>query len=106
MNTENLVPLAEEAATFLKQIASGPRLLILCQLLEGERTVGAIAEGTGMRASTVSQHLALMRAHGIVEPRRDGTSVHYSIANDAVRSVMAVLYDAFCAPAENAGTGK
>ncbi|WP_316861233.1 metalloregulator ArsR/SmtB family transcription factor [uncultured Cohaesibacter sp.] len=96
MNFQNLEQNAEEAASFLKLLASGPRLLILCQLIGGEQNVGTLAEKTGLRMTTVSQHMALMRAQNIVSTRRDGTTIYYSLASPMVEEVLAVLYKSFC----------
>ncbi len=97
MNIQDLEKNSEEAASFLKLLASGPRLLILCQLIEGEQNVGTLAEKTGLRMTTVSQHMALMRAQSIVSTRREGTTIFYSLASPVVEEVLAVLYKGFCA---------
>ena len=96
INIQDLESNAEEAAGFLKLLASGPRLLILCQLIEGEQNVGTLAEKTGLRMTTVSQHMALMRAQSIVSTRRDGTTIFYSLASPIVEEVLTVLYKSFC----------
>lgn len=96
MNIQELEQNSEQAAGFLKLLASGPRLLILCQLIEGEQNVGTLAEKTGLRMTTVSQHMALMRAQNIVTTRRDGTTIYYSLASAIVEDVLAVLHKGFC----------
>ncbi|HQG29988.1 MAG TPA: metalloregulator ArsR/SmtB family transcription factor [Candidatus Ozemobacteraceae bacterium] len=96
MQIQELESRSEEAATFLKMLASPPRLMILCHLAAGERSVGEIAELTGLRMSTVSQHMALLRGQDLVTTRRDGTTIYYALASDAARDVMGVLYQAFC----------
>ena len=96
MNIQELEKNAEEAAGFLKLLASGPRLLILCQLIEGEQNVGTLAEKTGLRMTTVSQHMALMRAQNIVTTRRDGTTIYYSLASSIVEDILSVLHKGFC----------
>jgi DNA-binding transcriptional ArsR family regulator len=98
MNIQDLEKNSEEAANFLKLLASGPRLLILCQLIEGEQNVGTLAEKTGLRMTTVAQHMALMRAQSIVSTRRDGTTIYYSIASPIVINVLEVLHKGFCQP--------
>jgi len=97
MNIEELEKNSEEAASFLKLLASGPRLLILCQLIEGEQNVGTLADKTGLRMTTVSQHMALMRAQNIVTTRRDGTTIYYSLASPVVEEILAILHKGFCA---------
>lgn len=96
MQVVELESRSEEAATFLKMLASPPRLMILCHLADGEKSVGEIADLTGLRMSTVSQHMALLRGQDLVSTRRDGTTIYYALSSDAARSVMNVLYQAFC----------
>ena len=87
---------ARDATEFLKALAHESRLLILCDLLEGEKSVGELESFLDLRQSTVSQQLARLRLEGLVTARRDGKTIYYSIANDKVRSVIGVLYNAFC----------
>ena len=90
---------AEKASDLLKSLANRHRLLIVCQLVEGERSVGELAAFVDIRDSTVSQHLALLRKDGVLKARRDGQTIWYSIANPAARAVIETLYQAYCAPA-------
>jgi DNA-binding transcriptional ArsR family regulator len=90
---------AGEASSLLKALANPHRLLIVCQLIENERSVGELAEFLGVRDSTVSQHLALLRHDDIVVRRRDGQTIWYSIGSNPARDVVRTLYRAFCAPA-------
>jgi len=87
---------ARDATEFLKALAHESRLLILCDLLEGEKSVGELESFLDLRQSTVSQQLARLRLEGLVSARRDGKTIYYSIANEKVRSVIGVLYNAFC----------
>ena len=87
---------AREASEFLKALAHESRLLILCDLLSGEKSVGELEAFLDLRQSTVSQQLARLRLEGLVAARRDGKTIYYSIASDKVRSVIGVLYSAFC----------
>jgi DNA-binding transcriptional ArsR family regulator len=87
---------ARDATEFLKALAHESRLLILCDLLEGEKSVGELESFLDLRQSTVSQQLARLRLEGLVTARRDGKTIYYSIANEKVRSVIGVLYNAFC----------
>lgn len=89
---------AEKASDLLKSLANRHRLLIVCQLVEGERSVGELAAFVDIRDSTVSQHLALLRKDGVVKARRDGQTIWYSIANPTARAVIETLYQAYCAP--------
>lgn len=90
---------ASEAATeLLKALANRHRLMIVCQLLERERSVGELAELVDLRQSTVSQHLALLRKDGLVASRRDGQTVWYAIASAGAQAVVEALYHVYCGP--------
>ena len=89
---------ADQASELLKALANRHRLLIICQLIDGERSVGELAEYLNLRDSTVSQHLALLRKDGLVSARRDAQTIYYSIASEPARAVLKTLYQAFCAP--------
>ncbi|WP_119388314.1 ArsR/SmtB family transcription factor [Taklimakanibacter lacteus] len=87
---------ADQASELLKSLANRHRLLIVCQLIDRERSVGEIAAFLGIRDSTVSQHLALLRKDGLVTTRRDGQTIWYSLSSEAARSVLKAVYRAFC----------
>ncbi len=89
---------AERASELLKSLANRHRLLIVCKLIEGERSVGELAAFLGLRDSTVSQHLALLRKDGLVAARRDGQTIWYSISSLPARQVLETLYRVFCGP--------
>ena len=89
---------ADEASELLKALSNQHRLLILCCLIDGEKSVGQLAEYLGIRDSTASQHLALLRRDRIIVGRRDGQTIWYRIESDPARQVMQVLYSNFCAP--------
>jgi len=89
---------AQRASELLKSLANRHRLLIVCQLIERERSVGELATFLGIRDSTVSQHLALLRKDGTVAARRDGQTIWYSIASAAAREVVETLYRVYCGP--------
>jgi DNA-binding transcriptional ArsR family regulator len=95
---ERMQAAADRASELLKAMANRHRLLILCQLVERERSVGELAEFLGIRDSGVSQHLALLRKDGLVVARRDGQTIWYSIASAEARALLSTLYDVFCAP--------
>jgi DNA-binding transcriptional ArsR family regulator len=90
---------ADRASGLLKALANPHRLLIVCQLIEKDRSVGELAGFLGLRDSTVSQHLALLRRDGIVGTRRDGQTIWYSIGSDPARELVQTLYRTYCAPA-------
>lgn len=93
---------ADRAAEFLKSLGNRHRLLILCQLLDAERSVTDLSQFLEIRDSTVSQHLALLRREGLVKARRDGQTIWYSLSSDPAREILAALYRCFCsAPGEN-----
>lgn len=85
---------AAAAARLLKAMAHDARLLVLCQLVDGERQVSQIA--TRLSQSALSQHLAVLRADGLVATRRDGQSIHYRIADPAVRAMISTLAGIYC----------
>ena len=89
---------ADQASELLKALSNRHRLLIICQLIDGERSVGDLAELLSLRDSTVSQHLALLRKDGLVSARRDAQTIYYSIASEPAREVLKTLYHVFCAP--------
>ena len=94
---------ADLVSELLKALGNRHRLLILCQLLDDERSVGDLAGFLELRDSTVSQHLALLRREGLVQARRDGQTIWYSICSEPARQVLAVLYRSFCNPPAAAG---
>jgi DNA-binding transcriptional ArsR family regulator len=97
---ERMQAAADRASELLKAMANRHRLLILCQLVEGERSVGELAEFLGIRDSGVSQHLALLRKDGLVAARRDGQTIWYSVASAEARVLLSTLYEIFCAPTQ------
>ncbi len=87
---------ARNAAEFLKALAHENRLLILCLLSERERSVTELEQLLALSQPTVSQQLARLRLDGLVEARRDGRVVYYSLADEATRSFIKAVYDKFC----------
>ena len=96
---DQLMRKARKASNFLKALSHENRLLLLCLLAEGERSVKELENILSMRQSAVSQQLARLRYDGMVDTRRDGKTIYYSLANEDVRRVISVVYDIFCAPA-------
>ncbi len=101
MINDNNMGGAEKAASFLKSLANKNRLMILCELSTGEKSVTQIIEKTGIAQTSVSQHLAKLKQEGIVSFRRDHRILYYSISNDAVLDIMSILYDLFCKDDDN-----
>jgi ArsR family transcriptional regulator, virulence genes transcriptional regulator len=89
---------AEAAAALLKALAHAQRLMILCHLSTGPKTVSEIEDRIGARQSAVSQHLARLRQDGLVTAERRGKSIGYDIADPAVRQVIELLYGLYCKP--------
>ncbi|MBX9874263.1 MAG: metalloregulator ArsR/SmtB family transcription factor, partial [Beijerinckiaceae bacterium] len=89
---------ARKASDFLKALSHENRLLLLCLLAERERTVTELENILSLRQPMVSQQLARLRLDQLVTTRRDGKAVYYSLANDDVRRMIAVIYDIFCGP--------
>ena len=87
---------AEQAANFLKGLANSHRLLILCQLSEGEKSVSELIEATAIAQTSMSQHLSKLKKENIVDFRRDHRTLYYRISNDVVHQMMSVLYENFC----------
>lgn len=86
---------AHEAARMLKLLASEQRLLLLCRLVEGEASVGDLAKHAKLAQSAASQHLAKMRAEGLVATRRDAQSIYYRLADPAAVRVLDTLCDIY-----------
>ena len=99
MEIANMDKVAGEAAELLLAMANQKRLMILCHLLDGECTVGALAERVGMSQTAVSQQLAKLRALRLVATRREAQQIHYSLASPAVTRVLETLYGIYCEPA-------
>lgn len=87
---------ADEAVAVLKGLASRNRLLLLCQLADGERSVGELAQALGLAQSVVSQHLSLLRREGVVAGRREAQSIRYRIADARVHKLMKTMFALFC----------
>ncbi|TPW32296.1 winged helix-turn-helix transcriptional regulator [Martelella alba] len=97
IKSEDMLDAANEACELLKALGNRHRLLILCQLIDGERSVGQLADFLGIRDSTVSQHLALLRRDKLISGRRDGQTIWYRIDSEPARDIVTALYKTFCA---------
>jgi DNA-binding transcriptional ArsR family regulator len=98
LDIDQMIANAQEASEFLKALSHEARLVILCLLVEGEKSVTEIEEMLSLRQPAVSQQLARLRADRLVETRRDGKNIYYSLARPEVRDVIAALHAAFCRP--------
>lgn len=87
---------AEEVANLLKTLSHPARLMIVCTLVEGEYSVGELEEKLDLHQPHLSQHLTVLRGSGIVETRRDGKQIFYSLTEEKAAQLVAALYDIFC----------
>ena len=85
-----------QAVTTLKLLANEDRLLLLCQLSQGEKCVGELEEQLGIRQPTLSQQLGVLRGEGVVDSRRQGKNIYYSVTDPALLEILAVLYRLYC----------
>lgn len=93
-----LMAQASKASELLKALSHETRLLILCLLSEGEKSVSELETIMSMPQAAVSQQLARLRFDRLVNTRREGRVMHYSIANDEIAAIIEQLYGLFCAP--------
>ena len=93
---DKLMDNAQEAANFLKAISHEGRLLILCHLSAGEKSVTELEDLISARQAAVSQQLARLRLEGLVTPRREGKTIYYRLTDDRPRQMIDLVYDMFC----------
>ncbi len=91
---------AEEVAATLTAMANTKRLMVMCSLLNAEKSAGELAEIVQLSPAALSQHLAKMRALHLLGTRREGQTIYYSLASAEVRAVLETLYRVYCAPAD------
>ncbi|MDX1755007.1 MAG: metalloregulator ArsR/SmtB family transcription factor [Marinobacter sp.] len=87
---------AESASHFLRSLANRDRLILLCQLSQGETSVSELENATGIRQPSLSQQLGLLRREGLIAPRKEGKQVFYRLADPKVQAILLQLYDMFC----------
>ncbi|MDW9249802.1 ArsR/SmtB family transcription factor [Burkholderia cepacia] len=90
---------AESACALLKVLSNPDRLMLLCELSQGERCVSDLEAALDIRQPTLSQQLGMLRDNALVRTRRDGKNIHYSLDSPAAIAVMGVLYEQFCGAA-------
>ncbi|KIC43813.1 MAG: ArsR/SmtB family transcription factor [Ruegeria sp.] len=103
METQDLnhmVANATRASNFLKAISHEGRLMILCHLVSGEKSVTELEELLSARQAAVSQQLSRLRLEGLVTPRREGKAIYYRLADDRPRRMLEVVYELFCTKSE------
>lgn len=96
LDTDLLRAAASRTVSALKVLANEDRLLLLCQLSQGELCVSDLEERLDIRQPTLSQQLGVLRTEGVVNTRRDGKKIFYSVADDALLQVLAALYGIYC----------
>jgi len=93
---EKMMLNATRASNFLKAISHEGRLMILCHLATGEKSVTELEVLLSARQAAVSQQLSRLRLEGLVTPRRDGKAIYYSLTDDRPRQIMELVYEMFC----------
>ena len=96
MDIDMLRSSAEEASRLMKVLSNPARLLLLCQLTQGEQRVGELEAMVGIMQPTLSQQLGVLRDEGLVSTRRESKHIYYQIDNPQALAVMNVLYEQFC----------
>lgn len=95
-NMEDMGSHARAASDLLKALAHETRLMILCLLVDGEKSVGELEQLMLMRQPSVSQQLARLRFDRLVNARRDGRTIYYSLGSEEAKKVVTLLYDLYC----------
>lgn len=96
MNVREMIPAAESAATLMRSLSHPQRLLVLCALVDGERSVAELRQQLDIEQVPMSQQLMRLRSDGLVEARREGTTVYYSITRPEVLAIVGALHATFC----------
>ena len=96
MNVQDMTRTAESVSDLMKVLSNPNRLMILCQLVEGEKSVGTLARLLELRDASMSQQLALLRKDGLVKTRREGQTIFYALARSDISQLMQFLYQTYC----------
>ena len=104
MDPEAMRAHAADAAQLLRALANDKRLMLLCLLVEGERSVGELNAKVELSQSALSQHLAVLRAEGLVQTRREAQTIYYALAPGPAEAVMHTLHGIYCVPARGGKT--
>jgi len=105
MKIETMHNTAQQVSELMKVLAHPKRLLILCLLVERERSVGELARLLDVREQAMSQQLALLRKDGLVATRREGQTIHYGLARADIATLLDFLYRTYCAPSADGAIG-
>lgn len=103
---DKMMSSASDASTLLKAISHEGRLMILCHLVTGEKSVTELEGLLRARQAAVSQQLARLRLEGLVKPRREGKTIYYSLTDDRPRRILEVIYELFCTVDDPKGSTK
>jgi DNA-binding transcriptional ArsR family regulator len=96
LNINALRASADQASALLKVLSNVDRLMLLCHISQGECCVSDLEEATGIRQPTLSQQLAVLREEEVVNTRREGKQIYYSIASEDALAIIHLLYNRFC----------
>ena len=97
MHVKDMEAVAERVSELMKSLSHKHRLLTLCQLVDGEKAVGELAQALDLSQPAMSQQLALLRREGLVSTRREGQTVYYGLPDGEVRKLLKFLYKTYCA---------
>jgi DNA-binding transcriptional ArsR family regulator len=97
IDVDSMQEAAAEACQLMKALANPDRLMLLCQLSQAEMSVGELEAALGIRQPTLSQQLTVLRDEALVDTRREGKYVYYSVRSGTALAVLKVLYQQFCA---------
>jgi ArsR family transcriptional regulator, virulence genes transcriptional regulator len=103
-NATALKASANDACALLKALANPHRLMIVCTLIDGEQSVGALAQMLAVRETLASQHLGLLRRDGVVAARRDGQTIYYGLNGGQARALVETLSRLFCTVPDRAAS--
>lgn len=96
LNMKAMQPSAQEASQLLKSLSHPDRLMLLCQLTQGEFCVGELEQKVGIKQPSLSQQLGVLRKEGIVDTRRESKQIFYSVKNEHALAVLTLLYNRYC----------
>ena len=96
MNIQDVTDQVEDAAAMMSALSHPARLLVLCHLVDGERSVGALAQIAEISPSALSQHLAKLRALNLVKTRKEAQTVYYSLSERKVQAILETLHGLYC----------
>lgn len=100
IDLQQMAESADRASRLMKTLGHKDRLMILCQLAEGEKSVGQIADLLEISQSPLSQHLSRLRKEGLVETRREAQTIYYSLKSGEASRIVELLYELFCSSAD------